>query len=100
MAVCRGCGQNLCTQAGVSMPEQTKPLMEKDKSLGGGGMLKGKAGPVGSCWPGLSPHAVTSSMDPRSLRLLNANPAFQVYLSLGRCIFKEGGRNIFYLAVY
>lgn len=47
MAVCRGCGQNLCTQAGVSMPEQTKPLMEKDKSLGGGGDAERKGGPSG-----------------------------------------------------
>lgn len=46
MAVCRGCGQNLCTQAGVSMPEQTKPLMEKDKSLGGGDAER-KGGPSG-----------------------------------------------------
>lgn len=49
MAVCRGCGQNLCTQAGVSMPKRTKPLMEKDKSLVGrrGGEAERKGGPSG-----------------------------------------------------
>ena len=33
-----------------------------------------------------SPHSASSSMDPRSLRLLNTNPPSQVYLSSGRCI--------------